>query len=245
MISSTQSAAASSSATSSTAQAGNSYGSYAGYASAAIDVAKIWSSKAQEEDKFYATADRVGLAVADAYTFGLSSVAYGFMQKYCPGVIDFFHKFDKKFNLVSRALISLFDTDKWKTEGKRLGKLIDQGVNIPEELRGAMKLTRGRSDEELLDRTVPPDFVGYKPDGGWVNNKFCMSRDEKDLHPEDIWGYATFFEKFGNDWLGTFSAEKRKAICQAALDAGAVREHHGSMDVEWTPQLEQAAASLK
>ena len=235
MINSTQSSAT---------QTGNSYGNYAGYASAALDVVKINMSHAQEEDKFYATADRIGLAVADAYTFGLSSVAYGLLQKYCPGVIDFIHKFDSKFNLVSRAILSFLDTDKWKTEGNRMKKLIEQGVNIPESLQGSIHQTRGRSKEELFDYSVPMDFVGRKDDGTWVNNKFTESRKETDLHPEDIWGYATFFEKFGNDWLGKFSEEQRRNICQAALDSGAVREHHGTIDITWTPEMEKVAAGM-
>lgn len=131
----------------------------------------------------------------------------------------------------------LGDKDKWKTEGKRLGKLLDQGVVIPESLQGARSLQRGRSREELVNRNFANDYTGMTNEG-WVNNKFANSRDEKDLRPEDIWGYSTFFEKFGNDWLGKYSEQQRRNIAQAALNRGAVKEGHGTVDINWTPELE-------
>lgn len=132
----------------------------------------------------------------------------------------------------------LGDRDRWKTEGKRLEKLLKNGVEIPQELLGAMNLTRGRSKEELLHPGFPADFVGMTPEG-WVNNKFTNSRDEKDLQPQDIWGNACFFEKFGNDWLGKLSEEQRFEIAQSALDAGAVREKFGTINVSWSSELEE------
>jgi hypothetical protein len=129
----------------------------------------------------------------------------------------------------------LFDSDKWKTEGNRLSSLLEKGINIPEELRGAMSLSRGRSKDELIDHSVSPDFRGLKDDGAWVNNMFAQSRMESDLRAEDIWGYSAFFEKFGNDWLGTMTEADRRAIAEKALALGLVREHHGTIDIEWAP----------
>lgn len=117
----------------------------------------------------------------------------------------------------------LFDTNKFKTEGNRLQKLIDQGINIPESLRAPMYQTKGRSKQELIEEA--------KRTGG--NVKFAESRNEADLRPEDIWGYSAFFKKFGNDWLGGLTEAQRRGIAQKALEAGAVREHHGTIDVDW------------
>ena len=117
----------------------------------------------------------------------------------------------------------MFDTNKFKTEGNRLQKLIDQGINIPESLRAPMLQTKGRSKQELIEEA--------KRTGG--NVKFAESRNEADLRPEDIWGYSSFFKKFGNDWLGGLTEAQRRGIAQKALDAGAVREHHGTIDVDW------------
>ncbi|WKZ58000.1 MAG: hypothetical protein QY326_04855 [Bdellovibrionota bacterium] len=211
------------------------------YVQTAYNVFEILDSKATEEEKIQGIRDTVGLAVADAYTGGLASQAYGLMERYFPGVMESIREFDAKYNIGLKLLSSLFDTDRWKTEGNRLRDLIEKGVQIPESLQGPMQLTRGRSKEELIDPSVPPDFRGFTEDGRWVNNAFAVSRDESLLAPEDIWGYATFFEKFGNDWLGTFSEEKRRAIAQRALDLGLVREHHGTIDVTWSPELEEFA----
>lgn len=126
------------------------------------------------------------------------------------------------------------DKDKFKTEGNRLKSLRDKGINVPDSMMGPATLKQGRTKEQLLDRDVPPDFVGFDPKGQWTNNKFSQSRNEADLLPEDIWGNAAFFEKFGNDWLGKFSADQRFSIAQKALETGAVREHHGTMDIDFS-----------
>lgn len=125
-------------------------------------------------------------------------------------------------------LAGMFDRDMWKTEGKRLNKLVDDGVNIPDELMGATQLTKGRSKQELVN------LEQSKVDQGMYGNPtFAQSRKESDLNPQDIWGTAAMFEKFGNDWLGKFSEQDRLNIAQKALDAGAVREHHGTIDIDW------------
>jgi hypothetical protein len=109
-----------------------------------------------------------------------------------------------------------------------------------------MGLTKGRSKSELVNPKYAADFTGQTSDG-FVNNKFANSRNESDLRPEDIWGYASFFEKYGNDWTGKFNEQQRRDIAQKALDAGAVREHHGTIDIDWNkvnpPQ--QAAPLVK
>lgn len=116
------------------------------------------------------------------------------------------------------------DKDKWKTEGKRLNKLKEKGVKWLD----IEQPTRGRSKEELV--AIEEAKLAR---GEYGNPEFARTRDEKSLRPEDIWGYATFGEKFGNDWLGKFSEQERKNIAQKALDSGAVREHHGTIDIDW------------
>lgn len=137
-------------------------------------------------------------------------------------------------SLVYNKAKSLWDKDKYQTEGKRLSSLKDKGVDVPDALAGPTHLKNGRSKEELLNRNAPTDLVGYDPNGDWTNNPFSQSRKESDLKPEDIWGYSTFMEKFGNDWLQKFNEDQRFAISQKALETGAVREHDGTVDVDWT-----------
>jgi len=120
------------------------------------------------------------------------------------------------------------DRDMYLTERRRLEDLQKKGINVPDQLYANTDLAKGRSKQELIDQAKEDQAAGR-----YANVKFAESRSEKDLKPEDIWGYSTFFEKYGNDWLGKFSEEKRRQIAQQALDAGAVREHHGTIDIDW------------
>jgi hypothetical protein len=138
----------------------------------------------------------------------------------------------------------LGDKDMWKTEGKRLGKLIDKGIVIPEALQGARWIGQGRKTKDLINPYLPKDFVGATPQYGWVNNKFATSRDSKDLTARDIWGYSAFFDKYGNDWLGKFSEKQREDIANRALQRGAVKEHHGTIDINWTPELDAEVSGI-
>jgi hypothetical protein len=63
-----------------------------------------------------------------------------------------------------------------------------------------------------------------------VNTKWLKSGNENDLRAQDIWGYAAFSEALGNDWYNT-SEQNREKIASKALDLGAVREHHGTIDL--------------
>lgn len=114
------------------------------------------------------------------------------------------------------------DEDRFKTEGNRLQKLKEQGVNVPQSILDSMP-SRGRSKEELIA------LENSRPDG---NALFAGSRKESDLRPQDIVGYATFAE---NDpkWFEKPLEEQLK-VADQALKAGAVREHHGTIDVDFS-----------
>jgi hypothetical protein len=120
------------------------------------------------------------------------------------------------------------DKDMYLKEHRRLLDLQSRGINVPEELLEATRLEKGRGKEELIAAEKEKEAAGQ-----YSNVKFAQTRDEADLNPEDIWGYSTFFDKFGDDWLGKFSEEGRRQIAQQALDAGAVKEHHGTIDIDW------------
>jgi hypothetical protein len=81
-------------------------------------------------------------------------------------------------------------------------------------------MTKGRSDEELIAEA--------QRTGG--NVAFAQTRDEKTLKPTDIQNYAQIVEKAGKDATN----EDRYIWAKRALDSGAVREHHGTVDVDWT-----------
>lgn len=120
-----------------------------------------------------------------------------------------------------------FQQDKWKTEGNRLNALAESGTYIPE---GVMSnIAQGpQSKEDLVKKA--------QESGG--NVVFAQTRNESTLTPADILGYATFAEKDPN-WFKK-SLQEQTQVAQQALDAGAVREHHGTVDVDWSkvPQVD-------
>lgn len=203
---------------------------------------KVMDKNARDEQQAYDGAMAVPRAAAAYYTAGLSTLGENFARSRWGGTMKKLDKFNQN-NPMSPVFVPmqasrLWTSDKWKTEGKRLQGLIDRGINIPEEMRAAMYQQKGRKKSELINPYLPQDFVGETPQYGWTNNKFANSRDEKDLTAKDIWGYSAFFDKFGNDWMGKYNANQREAIANKALQRGAVREHHGTIDINWTPELD-------
>jgi hypothetical protein len=119
----------------------------------------------------------------------------------------------------------------WKQEKNKLNKLSEGGTFIPPGLIESMP-TKGRKLEDLIVKDLPADFVGRDPQGNWVNNKFATTRNVKDLQGTDIVNYSAFAE---NDpqWF-TKPLDERIAIADQALAAGAVKEHHGTIDVNFS-----------
>lgn len=117
------------------------------------------------------------------------------------------------------------DKDMWKTEGNKLRKLSEQGVYVPDQFLNN-NLKQGRSKEELIAEA--------KATGG--NVQFAEDRKESSLRPQDIIGYASFAQK-DPQWFRK-PLQQQLAIAQQALDAGAVREHHGTIDVDWNKMPE-------
>lgn len=122
------------------------------------------------------------------------------------------------------------DQDKWKTEGNRLQSLADAGTYIPQHLLDNLP-QGGRSFDEMQRDDYAADFIGRDAEGDWVNNKFNQSRDIADSRPEDWLGYAAWAE---NDpkWHEK-PIEERLQTIQQYMDAGALNEHHGSLDVDF------------
>lgn len=134
----------------------------------------------------------------------------------------------------------LWDKDEWRGEQNRRQKLAEAGIAGWDQLNAnTQRIGAGRSIAELINPNYAKDFQGMTKDAGFVNNKFAASRNEGDLRPEDIWGYSAFGEKFGNDWLGKFSEAQRKGIAQAALDAGAVKEGKGTVNIDFNADLDK------
>lgn len=126
-----------------------------------------------------------------------------------------------------------------QVEEKRWGKLRDAGFEIPAWVKDGTDI---KDPNAGYDDKLAADHIGTT-DQGWNNNQFAQSRDEKDLRPEDLLGYASPVETFGTSWTGADEGT-RKTILQNALNAGAVDEHHGTVDINWSPELKQSAMDL-
>lgn len=132
--------------------------------------------------------------------------------------------------------------NRWKDENKKLANLAKQDVYIPEPVIAGMP-THSRKKEEMQRTDLADDFVGFDPNGQWVNNKFNQSRDEKDLVAEDIVNFATFAER-DHDWFKK-PLQERLNVANQALQAGAVKEGRGTISVDWDKLGDQPAAAYQ
>ena len=218
-------------------------GGYVAAAMSAYNSGKaMFDKNLSDEDKAYEAALAGPRAVAAFYTAGLSTMAEGFARKQWGGTMNKIDGVIKKTSPFMQAS-KMWTSDKWKTEGNRLKRLVDRGIDIPEEWSAPMYRPWGGGNKNKINPNLPIDFVGESPQYGWTNNKHANSRDDKDLVGKDIWGYSAFFDKYGNDWL-KFSGPQREAIANKALQRGTVKEHHGTIDINWTPELEADVATI-
>jgi hypothetical protein len=128
------------------------------------------------------------------------------------------------------------DKNMFKTEHNRLQNLADQGYTGLEPLLEASNFSKGRSMEELIAIEE-----ANKAAGRHSNVQFARSRNEGDLTPEDIVGYSSVIEKAGQG----ASLADRLELARQALAANAVREHHGTVDVDWAKVGGSPAAPMQ
>lgn len=209
-------------------------GGYGAAAAGAFNTGAALMGDGTEEEKAQRAAHQASMAVANYYTAGLAGLADGFARKQWSGTMK---KFDKwaynnpagpmyGLNLLTR----LTDTDAWKKEGRRVKALLESGVEVPEFAQYRMNQKRGLSKKELVNPNYANDFQGMT-EYGYVNNKFENSRNEADMTYETLVPYAAWAEKRKDWWQ--LSDNQRRAITDAAQKAGAIREHHGTLDVDW------------
>ena len=208
-------------------------GSYAAAAVSALNSARrVLNKNASDEQQNYDAAMAVPRAVAAYYTLGLSELGEGFARKQWGGTMKKLDKFNQT-NPMSPVFLPmqasrLWTSDKWKTEGNRLKALQKSGVEIPEWAQARMFQKRGIRKKELLHPGYDNSFQGPTPDG-FVDNLFENTRDESKMAPETMQKYAVWAEK-RPDWFNLSDAQRRAATL-AARDAGALREHHGTLDI--------------
>lgn len=114
------------------------------------------------------------------------------------------------------------DVDAWKKEGDALRGLSEKGTYIPPQLIANMP-TKGRSKEELI--------AIEQQRGG--NVQFAGSRNEADLKGADIANYSAFAKK-DPEWFKRPMEQRLAYAEQVAATPGAVREHHGTIDIDFS-----------
>ncbi|MGA1023208.1 MAG: hypothetical protein ACO3S8_00720 [Aquiluna sp.] len=130
----------------------------------------------------------------------------------------------------ARAARELFGGSRTNIESKRWERLKEAGFDVPKWVDQGKQ---AKFDVERKD--LGEDFVGYDPQGNWVNNKFAKSRDEKDLTAQDLQQYAVMPETFGSLWQGA-SQEARDQVANMAITDAKIRERLGTLEMEWTPE---------
>lgn len=93
------------------------------------------------------------------------------------------------------------------------------------------------------NKNLAKDFVGYDESGKWVNNQFANTGKDEALRPQDIFEFATNYETFG-DAYGRLPQEEQLRLMQIALDNKLVKEHQGTVDINWTPETLQQATDI-
>ena len=139
----------------------------------------------------------------------------------------------------TKIIGELFGGPRTRVEEKRWNALKNAGFDIPKWVAEGkdIKDTGFRKD-------LASDFVGFDDKGEWVNNKFAKSRNESDLTAQDVNQYAVMPETFGTMWK-TASDESKTKVANIALQGGAkVREHHGTLDMQWDPQSLRVAQDI-
>lgn len=133
-------------------------------------------------------------------------------------------------NLFTKGISELFGGPRTNIEEKRWERLKEAGFDVPKWVDQGKQAKFDVKREDL-----GKDFVGYDPQGNWVNNKFAHSRDEKDLTAQDLQQYAVMPETFGSLWKGA-SQEARDQVANMALTDAKLRERLGTLEMEWTPE---------
>ena len=127
---------------------------------------------------------------------------------------------------------------KTQVEDKRWRALARRGFDVPQWVKEGIDIKDTGFRQDLA-----ADFVGFDEKGAWVNNKFAKSRDEKDLLGQDVSQYAVMPETFGSLWTGA-TPEARQEVSELALQKAKVREHKGTLDINWDPSSKRLAQDI-
>lgn len=134
---------------------------------------------------------------------------------------------------------SIFSPRKKNIEKERWERLKMYGFDVPKPEWVDTKDAALKAENKNLAK----DFVGYDESGKWVNNQFANTGKDEALRPQDIYEFATNHETFGEAY-GNLPEQEKLRLMQIALDNKLVKEHQGTVDINWTPETLSQATDI-
>lgn len=140
---------------------------------------------------------------------------------------------------VGKSVGRIFGGTAPNIEKQRWERLKMYGFDVPKPEWVDTKDAALKAENKNLAR----DFVGYDESGKWVNNQFANTGKDEALRPQDIYEFATNHETFGEAY-GNLPEQEKLRLMQIALDNKLVKEHQGTVDINWTPETLQQATDI-
>jgi len=141
--------------------------------------------------------------------------------------------------LVAKGIGRIFGGTAPNIEKQRWERLKMYGFDVPKPEWVDTKDAALKAENKNLAK----DFVGYDESGKWVNNQFANTGKDEALRPQDIYEFATNHETFGEAY-GNLPEQEKLRLMQIALDNKLVKEHQGTVDINWTPETLQQATDI-
>lgn len=212
-----------------------------------------------DEEKAVALGKMVGLAVADFYTFGLASLAYGTI-----GQTKEFQKLEKELQPYDQAYQGLSSVGRLWGGGNDFSDWLSAGTmgqsavmsNVIHDLTGfdgpgvrrkTTKEYQAERTKDLFDTTEDP-FVqrSIAQLRGMGTDEPVTEHAPGDLttaRPEQVWGSEGILKTFGPEyWLKELTEPERRAATQAIISAGLLRHDKG--DIVIPDELQEQAREI-
>lgn len=219
---------------------------WAGYAYEAYQIYKISQSDLSNEQKGREIGKRIGLAVADAWTFGGASLAYAAL-----GSSKEWQEFEEKtypYDAVGQSFGSAGKIAGGEGDSEDWANLLTHGgFNLVKDTFGGgtksdedyRKERWGKAYHEAAtdqDKEAVDHFYNIAKEaaagdaifkeGPLAGRKWNEAEVKATARPEDIWGVYGFFEAFP-DWMTGFNEDQRRTVAQAALDENLLEWDNG------------------
>lgn len=166
----------------------------------------------------------------------VSPLAYGVAKLQDAGIPEWLAN---PFYVPTKIVGKLFGGTAPNIEKERWERLKMYGFDVPKPEWVDTKDAALKAENKNLAK----DFVGYDESGKWVNNQFANTGKDEALRPQDIYEFATNHETFGEAY-GNLPEQEKLRLMQIALDNKLVKEHQGTVDINWTPETLQQATDI-